>query len=115
MNRGDLIFLKRPKRLLAARCFEDYHPYPAVRVRFERQDRPWTDKVVSRAEVITAQEREKMRFGKEQETARPVLAPLISAWAEGNHSLGRLSAACDWHWLATYNRIRKAKRLGLIE
>ena len=53
MNRGDLVYLKRHKRLLRAQFVDSYLVPPAVRVMFRGQE-----KIVAKSEIVTPEERQ---------------------------------------------------------
>ena len=78
MNRGDLIYLKRPKRLLRAQFVDSYLVPPAVRVKFRGHE-----KIVAKSEVVTPEERQDAWDSARREFMRKKYNWLVLKWEPG--------------------------------
>ena len=109
MKRGDTIYLRRPKRLIKATLVALYDNYPAARVMVRGEE-----KIVARAEVLSADKADASKLELAQANASRLYAKAISAWKPGMsrnewESINFHSAlGCSWHI------IRRLKRLGII-
>jgi hypothetical protein len=78
MNRGDLVFIKRPKRMLRAQFVDSYIVPPAVRVKLRGREM-----IVTTAEVVTREEREAAREAARREFMRNKYNWLVLEWEPG--------------------------------
>lgn len=106
VNRGDNIYLRRPKRLIKATLVALYD-YPAARVKVRGEE-----KIVGVDEVVPLEEYDTTRRTLEVSNARRHYSVAIKRWKTGftRHQWEPLpeSAYCTWH------TIRRLKRLGII-
>jgi len=78
MNRGDLVFIKRPKRMLRAQFVDSYIVPPAVRVKLRGYEM-----IVAAAEVVTQEERDAAREAARRDSARERYGWIIKRWEPG--------------------------------
>ena len=118
MKRGDVIFLRRPKRLLQCKALEVYEHYPAVKIL-----RNGHEIVVARSEVISESEGNEIRATKsaakdaekkaeKAEYLRRKHARLVSQWEPGMTSV-RWNDKYGWN-IGEWQIIRALKRAEII-
>lgn len=107
MKRGEVVFLKRPKRILRCVCVEEYSHYPAVRIKLRENEI-----IVGREEVMLSDQVRESKREKLREEARQEYRNLLKAWTKTMTWRKWLdnSGAC-WVW----NSLHKLHRLGLID
>jgi hypothetical protein len=107
LTRGQTLYLVRPKRMRRAVFISEYE-FPAVRIRLRNDEI-----IVRRNEVITEDERIRMKIELVKDKARSQNADLIAKWRSGMTS-EEWRLANGW-CIGEWSAIRKLKRLGIIE
>jgi hypothetical protein len=115
MKRGDIVYLKRPKRLIKAVLLATYD-YPAARVRVRGEE-----KIVGADEVITTEGFERIqeqktfaanRLLRERVANESRTKVLTDKWRPGMTSI-QWRDANGWN-IGEWSTVRRLKRLGII-
>lgn len=107
MKRGDIVFVKRPKRFLKATLVATYD-FPAARIMFHGEEM-----IVGRNEVVSQEERDRIILKRERDKIDSQYDHILNLW-QSHMTWEQWKEKRGYGSVAEFQQIKKLKRLGVI-